>query len=94
MEFCQARMATARGPWLSTKLALNQELQKPESEPTQHIRDCRTADTWEVKHAVNIIQNYVQEEGGGIPIFRRKKEKMTNIPFPPRNLIQTVRVCG
>ena len=59
MEFCQARMAMAKGPWLSTKLALNQELQNPVSEPTQHSRDCRTAETWELKNALLNSQNEV-----------------------------------
>ena len=44
MEFCQARMATAMGPWLSTKLDLNQVLQSPESELMLQVRDCSSTE--------------------------------------------------
>ena len=39
MEFFQARMAMAMGPWLITKLDLNQVAQNPESVSMEQVRD-------------------------------------------------------
>ena len=44
MEFCQARMATAMGPWLSMKLDLNQVLQTPPSADMLQVSDCRSTE--------------------------------------------------
>ena len=44
MEFCQARMAIAMGPWLITKFDLNQVEQKPESESMEQVRDCSSTE--------------------------------------------------
>ena len=44
IEFCQARMATAMGPWLNMKLDLNQVLQKPESAVILQLNDCSNTD--------------------------------------------------
>lgn len=46
MEFCQARMAMAMGPWLITKLDLNQVEQKPESVSIEQVRDCSSTEIW------------------------------------------------
>ena len=43
-EFCQARMATAMGPWLSMKFDLNQALQNPLSEPILQVRLCSSTE--------------------------------------------------
>ena len=45
-EFCQARMATAMGPWLSMKLDLNQTLQKPLSELVLQVRLCSSTEAF------------------------------------------------
>ena len=45
-EFCQARMATAIGPWLSMKLDLNQTLQKPLSELVLQVRLCSSTEAF------------------------------------------------
>ena len=44
-EFCQARMATAMGPWLSMKFDLNQALQNPSVAALQ-VRLCSSTDTF------------------------------------------------
>ena len=46
MEFCQARMAMAMGPWLITKLDLNQVEQKPESVSIEQVRDWSRTEIW------------------------------------------------
>ena len=45
-EFCQARMATAMGPWLSMKLDLNQALQNPPSELVLQVKLCSSTEAF------------------------------------------------
>ena len=45
IEFCQARMAMAMGPWLITKFDLNQVEQIPESESMEQVSDWRSTET-------------------------------------------------
>ena len=55
MEFCQARMAMAMGPWLSMKLDLNQVLQMPESADMLQVRDCSKTEICNERQHIRII---------------------------------------